>query len=219
MKKIAGLVIGISVVIALVMTGTFAYFSDTETAVDNTFTAGTLDLKVGDDDPTTETIIVDDVEPDGSGTADTWLVQNTGTIDGDLSIEIGTIVNNENTRSEVEEDAGDTTDGTTSGELGGLLEVAFWMDVDKDSTWSDGDYYLPSDSATEVAWTTGTTLPTAAYDILDDYDSDSWTDVQNIGGPAEAGNFRVEWKWTSGSDDNQAQSDDCVFDITFDLEQ
>lgn len=53
MKKIAGLVIGISVVIALVMTGTFAFFSDTETTGDNTFTAGIIDLVMdpSEDDP------------------------------------------------------------------------------------------------------------------------------------------------------------------------
>jgi len=221
-KKIIGLGIAVAVVIALVTTGTFALFSDTETADDNTFTAGTLDLQVGDNDPCTESVSLgSDISPTDSGNAAIWLTKNIGSIAGDLSISLGAITNNENTRSEVETAAGDTTDGATSGELGGLLKVAFWMDVDKDASWSSGDYYLPSTSGTKVSWSSGTTLPTAAYAILDDYGSDSWTDVQtSIAGGTDIGNFRIEYDFPDGgSSDNVAQSDDCVFDITFDLEQ
>jgi predicted ribosomally synthesized peptide with SipW-like signal peptide len=46
MKKILGLTIAALLVIAMVAAGTFAYFSDTEQSTANTFTAGTLDLKV-----------------------------------------------------------------------------------------------------------------------------------------------------------------------------
>jgi predicted ribosomally synthesized peptide with SipW-like signal peptide len=223
-KRVLGLAIAATAIIGLVASGTLAQFTDTETATDNTFTAGTLNLQVGSADPCTETIAIGDDEdlyPTVSSNAATWLTQNTGSIAGDLTISIGAITNNENTRSEVEEDAGDTTDGATSGELGGLLKVAFWMDGDKSGDWDDtSDYYLKSDE-TKVAYTSGgPVLPAAAYDILDNYGSDSWTDVQNVGATSEAGNFRVEYNWPDGgSTDNQAQSDDCVFTITFDLEQ
>ena len=49
MKKILGLTIAAILVIAMVAAGTYAYFSDTETSSANTFTAGTLDLKVSND--------------------------------------------------------------------------------------------------------------------------------------------------------------------------
>ena len=49
MKKILGLTISALLVIGMVAAGTFAYFSDTETSSANTFTAGTLDLKVSND--------------------------------------------------------------------------------------------------------------------------------------------------------------------------
>ncbi len=223
MKKIIGLVIGIAVVVALVGTGTWALFSDQETATDNTFTAGTLNLQVGDNDPCDETIDIGGtvpIVPTDSGNAATWLTTNIGTVDGDLSISLGAIVNNENTRSAIETANGDTTDGATTGELGGLLTVAFWMDVDKDDTWSTGDYYLNSSEA-KVVWASGTTLPTAAYDTLDDYDSDDWGEVQtDVAGAADMGKFRVEYDWPDGgSTDNAAQSDNSVFTITFDLEQ
>ena len=230
MKKIAGLAIGISVVIALVMTGTFAVFSDTETADENTFIAGTLDLQVGSDDPCTESIAIGDDEnlaPTGSDTVGPWLVKNIGSTTGDLSISIGAIENYENDDqsagcTDPEDDAGDTscTAANDQGELGSMLEVAFWMDVDKDNTWSSGDYYLKSD-ATKVSWSTGTTVPGDAYDDLDNYDSDSWADVQtSIAGNTDIGNFYIEYNWPDGgSSDNQAQTDCCIFDITFNLDQ
>jgi spore coat-associated protein N len=48
-KKILGLTISALLVIGMVAAGTFAYFSDTEQSTANTFTAGTLDLKVSND--------------------------------------------------------------------------------------------------------------------------------------------------------------------------
>ena len=48
-KKILGLTIAVVLIIGLVAGGTWAYFSDTETTTDNTFTAGTIDLSL---DPT-----------------------------------------------------------------------------------------------------------------------------------------------------------------------
>lgn len=51
MKKIIGLGIAVAVIIALVTTGTLAYFSDTETSEDNQFTAGTIDLAVNAQNP------------------------------------------------------------------------------------------------------------------------------------------------------------------------
>lgn len=218
MRRILLSFMTIALVSALIGGGVYAYFSDTETSTGNTFTAGTLDLQVGSADPCTETLTVGNLKPTDSGTAASWLTQNIGSVTGDLSIQLGAITNNENTRSEVEIAAGDTTD--TTGELGTLLEVAFWMDADKSGDWSSGDYYLKSDG-TSVSWLTGeTALPAAAYAILNNYDSDSWSDVQTINGTTEAGNFRVEYDFPEGgSGDNVAQSDDCVFDITFTLNQ
>jgi predicted ribosomally synthesized peptide with SipW-like signal peptide len=54
MKKILGLAISGLLLIALVAGGTYAYFSDTETSTDNTFTAGTLDLQLTDADETAQ---------------------------------------------------------------------------------------------------------------------------------------------------------------------
>lgn len=48
-KKILAAVVGLMLVAALAGAGTFAYFSDTETSSNNTFTAGTLDMALSND--------------------------------------------------------------------------------------------------------------------------------------------------------------------------
>lgn len=50
MKKILVSSLAIFLVIGLVGSGTFTWFQDTETSIGNTFTAGTLDLKIRDQD-------------------------------------------------------------------------------------------------------------------------------------------------------------------------
>jgi len=65
-KKIIGLGIAVAVIIALVTTGTWAFFSDTEESTDNTFTAGTIDLEVNTENPWTSAAVtteLDDVKP------------------------------------------------------------------------------------------------------------------------------------------------------------
>lgn len=218
MKKIVVSLMVIVVVLVLIGGGTYAMFSDTETGSGNTFTAGTLNLQVGSADPTTETIAIANLKPTDTGNAANWLVKNLGSLSGTLTIATSAITNNENTRSEVEIAAGDTTDNV--GELGTLLKVAFWMDTDKSNDWSSGDYYLKSDGS-KVAWQSGeSALPAGAYDVLNNYDTKSWTGVQAATAVTDAGKFRVEYEWPDGgSGDNVAQSDSCVFSITFVLNQ
>ena len=56
MKKILGLSIAVLLVTGLVVGGTLAYFSDTETSTGNLFTAGTIDLEVNGTNPWTSDI-------------------------------------------------------------------------------------------------------------------------------------------------------------------
>jgi predicted ribosomally synthesized peptide with SipW-like signal peptide len=203
----------IAAVAAIAIGGTVAYLTDTETSQGNTFIAGTLNLKVGDDDPTSVKIELPDMKPGDAGNAANWLVKNTGSIAGKLTIAVGAITNNEN---ECKEPEGDNTCNPTEGELGANLKVAFWMDVDKSGNWSSGDYYLKSDGS-KVSYNNESALPSAAYDILNNYGGKTWTNVQtNITG--EAGNFRVEYN-LPGDTGNIIQSDSAVFDITFTLNQ
>ncbi|WP_406662584.1 TasA family protein [Methanolobus sp. ZRKC3] len=195
--------------------GTYAYYSDTEIASDNTFESGTLNLKVGAVDPCTESISISNLSPGDYGTADSWLLSNIGSITGDLSIDISTITSNENTRYEMETVAGDTTDA--GGELEDYLKVAIWMDKDTSGTWNSGDYYLEDDATTVDYVSSG--LPTEAFNFMSDYASDSWTDVQTNLGNRNIGTLKIEYSLADSATIDQAQSDSCVFDITFTLDQ
>jgi predicted ribosomally synthesized peptide with SipW-like signal peptide len=62
-KKIVGLSIAIVLIIGLVAGGTWAYFSDIETAEDNTITAGTVDIAIDGKNPFTGTFTIDDMKP------------------------------------------------------------------------------------------------------------------------------------------------------------
>lgn len=198
--------------------GVYAAFSDIETANANNFTAGTLNLQVGTADPCIEKITIgsEHLKPGVSGTAGTWLVQNTGNIAGDLGIQIIDLENNENTRYDMETATGDSTD--EAGELGANLKVAFWMDADQSNTWSSDDYYLNS-TGSKVSYDSEGTLPTEAYAILDNYDDDIWSYVNTpLAGLAEAGYFKIEYELPSDTG-NMVPSDICTFNIAFTLEQ
>jgi predicted ribosomally synthesized peptide with SipW-like signal peptide len=196
--------------------GVYSLFQDVETTTGNTFAAGTLDLQVGTNNPTTEQIAISALKPNDSGTAANWQLQNLGTISGDLNISVSTITNNENTRLDLETAAGDTTDGATEGEMGANLNVAFWVDITNDG-WSSGDYYLQSDG-TQVAWASGSTLPSGAYDPLDNYAGRTWANVQTDLGLGTIGYFRSDYELPLATT-NVVQSDSSVFNITFTLTQ
>jgi predicted ribosomally synthesized peptide with SipW-like signal peptide len=217
MKKIIFSLMAIAVIGSLIGTGTFAWFNDTETSAGNTFVTGTLNLQVGSANPMTDKVTLSNIKSADAGSAAIWLTKNLGTISGTLDAAIGTITNNENGRSEVEIAAGDTTDN--AGELGGLLKIALWMDVDKSAGWTSGDYYLKSDG-TKVAWASGAALPAGAYDIVNNFGGKSWTSLQTAAASSDAGNFRIEYNFPDGgSSDYVVQGDSCIFDITFALNQ
>lgn len=213
-RKILFGIMLISVVALFIGGGTYAYFSDTEIAEDNTFTAGSLNLKVGDADPCTESISFLNLAPGDSGST-SWLIQNVGSVDGNFSISISAITSNENTRYEMEIDAGDLSDG--EGELEDHLKVAIWMDKDTSGTWNIGDYYLEDDGSTEVY--ASDPLPAVAYNIMDDYASVSWTDVQTDLVNGDIGALNIQYDLPDSADINEVQSDSCVFNMTFTLEQ
>ena len=55
------LVLGVAFV--MLGSGTFSYFSDTESATDNTFTAGTIDIQIGENDPWTGSFQLEEAKP------------------------------------------------------------------------------------------------------------------------------------------------------------
>jgi predicted ribosomally synthesized peptide with SipW-like signal peptide len=113
----------IAAVAAIAIGGTVAYFSDTDTSTGNTFTAGTLDLKVGgQDDPRVAVVTISNIQP-GWGGEYWWKLKNTGSLPGIVSIEITPIINYENGQNEPE-----ALVDSTSGDLEGELGAKIWVD-------------------------------------------------------------------------------------------
>lgn len=221
MKKIVGLTMAALLITTMAVSGTWAFFSDIEASQNNAITAGTLDLQVGATDPCTASIdIGTQIKPGDSGNAANWTVTNKGSVSGTLKIAIGSITNNENTRTEPEEAAGDTTTGSTEGELGDFVDIAIWLDMNRSGGWDSGDMYLRSNGAV-VNWLSGSSIPPEAYDNINSYDSIDWESVDGVPTIAGAGDldFMVEYSFPIDANDDQAQGDSCVFDITFTLEQ
>jgi predicted ribosomally synthesized peptide with SipW-like signal peptide len=118
-KKILVSMMVIGLVATLAGAGLHAYFSDTEKSEGNTFTAGTLNLKVGDADPTAWKITVSNMYPGQSG-SESVIVKNDGSLDGRLSISFSGLVDDENGLTEPESAEGDDT---KSGELAENLHL------------------------------------------------------------------------------------------------
>ena len=55
-------------------------------------------------------------------------LQNTGNLDGTLTVNIASITDAENTRYEPEEEDGDTTAGASEGELSAEVDIVVWVD-------------------------------------------------------------------------------------------
>jgi predicted ribosomally synthesized peptide with SipW-like signal peptide len=219
LKKIIVLSLAGLILLSLTAAGTWAFFNDTETGSENSLSAGTLNLQVGADDPMSESITLDNIQPGDADNLASWAVSNTGSLAGEFAVSVNTVSNAENGCSEVETASGDPGNG--EGELGGLLTLALWMDSGNNG-WSDGDYYLdPSGgSLVQVAWTDGSGLPDEAYFTVDDFSQKESSNLQLILPNSTPGNFRVDFIFPdNGSADNQAQSDSCTFDIEFSLNQ
>ncbi len=214
-RKILFSIMLIAVIALLTGAGTYAYFSDSEGASDNTFESGTLNLQVGNTDPCEGSISIDGLKPGDNGNAISWLIINNGSIAGDLSINISTITSNENTLYEIETGTGDNS--AIDGELETFLMVAIWMDNDTSNTWNAGDYYLEA-GGTKVPYSSGS-LPVEAYNFLNSYESDSWADVQTNLSNGDIGTLNIEYDLPYHVNINQVQSDSCTFDIIFTLQQ
>jgi len=103
--------------------GTYSQFSDTETTT-ATFTAGTLNLKVGDYDPVRWKINLTDLLP-GCNSSQSVVINNTGSVNGKLSISFSNLIDDENGLTEPELVLGDTG---PDGELAENLHLKITVD-------------------------------------------------------------------------------------------
>lgn len=103
MKKILGLSIAAVMLIGLVVGGTLAYFSDIEETSGNTFTAGTIDLSVNNENPwtTSYTTELTDLKPCMTGTL-TITLKNEGTNPMDVWKRLTVVSTGQGTNTEPE---------------------------------------------------------------------------------------------------------------------
>ena len=213
MKKILLSLLGIIVVIGLVGLGAFAWFSDVETSSGNTFTAGTLDLKVdGNDDPNVAYVTIGPIKPGWSGRY-SWILKNVGTINGQPSLEFSAITNNENGVIEPEVGAAGENGGEP-GELGGILRMNIywrqgggsWNYISSSTNWGDPILNSVGGKTVGLGLIPGGGRPDIKLPVLGLNDE---VEVE----------LRTFWHNPAGSIHNQTQSDSVVFDITFHLDQ
>lgn len=203
MKKTLFTMMALVLVIGLAGAGTFAYFSDTETSTGNTFTAGTLDLTVNDKNgENVQLFNVSNLRP-GSQPKGSYRINNIGSINGYLDIESISVESYENGCIEPEIQAGDTSCGTGSdqGELDEQLNLRMFLDYNGDGWISTGEPVFFNGRVN--------TLP-ANFEL---------NELVPAGGGVD---FVAEiYDWWSGQDidDNLAQSDSLVVNMTFELGQ
>ena len=196
----------IGVVAMAVGMGTYAYFSDTETSTGNTFTAGTLDLKVdGMDDPNVETYFtITNVKPGDSG-SQTIQLKNVGTVPepngppwtSKVFITISKTLDDDVSCPEPEEEVDTSCGCGENGELDDYLDIRV------------RDYYDPSCSDN---------LRFDETHNLSVWDSMGKTFLNDDMPAGDVNCVVIDWSVDSGVG-NIIQSDSVGFNITFTLEQ
>jgi len=150
MKRILISLSIIGIVSAIAIGATTAYFSDTETSTGNTFTAGSIDLKIdlqcpGDNcdlslgDLYGESFFHEcDIKPGDSGEVTiSWHVYDNNAW---ARIKMADLYDKENLCTEPEVESGDDTCNDAEGELSQYLTFTFWMDEGQESGWQCPDH-------------------------------------------------------------------------------
>ena len=221
MKRIIFSLMTLVAVLTVSGAGSFAYFSDTETSQGNTFTAGTLDLKVLDalgetwlDDPVPAVIsagyldseseignIINNMKPGDKGFI-IVPIKNDGSVDGVAQLQLTNLVDYENGVNDPECEAeGGIWDGTTCSNCAtgcGDLEGELSQNMKVVIKYGEGPYALITSGK--------------LYDLADDL-----IELGDLAAGEEKGVKMVfSIKDTVG---NIIQSDSVEFDIIFHLEQ
>ena len=173
MKKILISLMAIALVIGLVGAGTMAYFNDTETSSGNTFTAGTLNLNVGGENPNiSPDFTLGPLAPGDSGTI-TYTLNNVGSIDGYLDLQGIGVVDTEGTNPESE-----TGDIAEPGELSDNIYVTVTLGTSELYTGLLSGIASDYDANVALA-ASGTTTLTIAWVVDKDNVSPLGEDVGN----------------------------------------
>lgn len=202
MIKILKSVLVIVAVAALATGATGAYFYDNERSVDNSFTSGTLDLKIdGGDVNVVMFNNITDLVPGGPDQVGTVTLKNAGSIDGYLDLGPITVSSQENGCLPPEIAKGDGTCGNPGigqGELQNVVNLSLFWDGNCDGILNGSDSSLYNGPAGSVPASIEVNKPLAS-------------------GAQQCVSTR--FSWPSGPDDNLAQGDTMGFGVNFNLAQ
>ena len=227
-KGILMSILMIGVVAMAAGAGTFAYFSDTETSSENTFTAGTMDLKYSldangdgdfadtdlgdaqDIDGGNAAFTLSNLKPDDSGSI-RYVLTNDGSIEGSLDVNSISASHSEGTNVEAESDTAE------EGDLGDDLKVLIWFDDDDDGEVDTGEKLVYADGDTDNDGVAEDGESIVAKDIGDLSGANTDNDVTLA---ANGGNtvLRIDWELPSDTV-NDVMGDEVDVDITFELLQ
>lgn len=222
MKKILASLMIIALVCLLIGAGTFAYFNDTETGTGNAITAGTLNLVpstsgtgpagrytvTAGGDGINGNVVFSGVGPGNAGFI-TWTLQNTGDMDGTLTMpSIATFAENGSNEPEA---AVVGNNGGGNGDLDQYMGVR----VKRNGTYFLGDAsnYVPA-SGLAAALNAESQSLAAGGTLTYVLEWQIASDVKDAGADSRFGtadDVQV--------DDNIIQSDQATLDITFTLVQ
>lgn len=219
MKRILLSVLTIGLVAAVAVGASRAIFSDTETSVGNTFSAGTLNLTVdGQDDPNVVHVSLADMKPgDGTGGAEhstiqyQWTLCNTGSLSGQPYIEIINLSDYDNNCNEPEAGVPDSSCGDPG--LGeGELSANLFMQI---NAAGSGGFEYPHGAPCVDGGRNCPLSYWASYGSIGNGAPSTWQTIP-AGGCIAPMVLELEIPTTV---DNIIQSDSSEFDIVFHLDQ
>jgi hypothetical protein len=184
----------IAIISVFVTGGAMAQFYDMGTSDGNKFTAATLDVTVDGSNENVVKFNVSNIKP-GSQPRGSYTINNVGSIGGFLNITDVKVTNLENDLTPPEVAAGDSTD---VGELGSVVDIVLFIDRDGSGWISEGDGTFYNGKVNNMP---------SSFIINESIPAGGSTQIVAI------------LNWFDTANDNLAQSDSMIIDLTFKLSQ
>jgi predicted ribosomally synthesized peptide with SipW-like signal peptide len=237
MKKILLSLLTVGLVSVSVFGATRSVFTDTEQVLGNTFTAGSLDLKVnGQDGEITADISAENMLPGNSYDGGCVTLRNAGNLPGKVTVQVSNLVSKDNGVTEPEESDGDLAAqqidptgynaDTGNGELWDQITTALCFDDGTGSHTGNGHCDWDDNKVKDFSSTQDDYSSTYSISL----DTDLASGVNKVLQPGDEVDFCVGvkfiddqsnswWGGQNGLTNNMAMGDSASMDLVFGLEQ